>query len=966
MSTRQITITAFYVFILVLTSLAARVEVGLADVVTNADLDEPPPVPTFTPSPRSEYDANSQSDNSKDKLSVEELADLFKKAESGSVEAAMKLAEDAKNNNIPSAEEKWLKVAAEAGSAEAWYKLGKKAVDKNDDKTAFECFKKSADADFEDAKIPLAFGYMEGLGTEKDVEKGKALLQSVADSGNATAIQKLAIAYYFGIGFEKDEQKSIELLRQLVTRLSQQKEDYSTLITSLALLLGMGNRDIMKQVDDLLDNFNLSLILTQDANINKIILLMTSYSYHCNQNSDNDKRIAQKRYSSMLDMLPDLSLDSNGAFVYAVISMYREDIIDSDSQKLKLYLTIEQLTKRDNSADAFLALAYLHLKGIGTQKDSRLFNFYLDFAARIGDPFAQFYVVLFTKENNELVKIRNTEYIKRAVNFGIAQAYYLYASGALTSPEKSPETLELKKNVLATSEKYIDEYLTEKKKRGKHPEKKNKDAYDYLCSNNYSKWGQGTTYTPIIGKSSKRQWKGIFVREYYPEEMNDLLDLDYYVNIGDLAAAVAWHYQMESSGSSQDKAKVREHWLKAKECGSDAAFDILAVNYWQSDEDEKALEINNEALNRNIPTAFLQRFIFTCYNPDGTENFEQAFPYLQKAVEMDVYSANKYLGLCYVLGKGVKQDVEKGVKILEDNKEYSILTALYEKGTGVERDVEKSKRYYAMSCANTLKIEKIKSGVVPLSTGNGNYDENETISLFRNKYYLRRLEREDAPHSTLALADVMSSSFCSGSTLNTYQNVLDHNLDSETICSNLSIPLFRKAAQSGDAYDMADAGKTLYMSDNPQDKQDGIELIRKAAKSGQTMAMMFLGGMAYDNSVKETDRNRKKELLEEAMDWLKQAADKGNIHACNHLILISWVEFGNDSEKMQLWIDRGIELNSAFAMIFRAADLLIDANGHEPSQEERQKGVELLYRAADLGSQDAIAILNDINRNSQD
>ena len=371
-------------------------------------------------------------------------------------------------------------------------------------------------------------------------------------------------------------------------------------------------------------------------------------------------------------------------------------------------------------------------------------------------------------------------------------------------------------------------------------------------------------------------------------------------------------------------------------------------------------------MNRSIPAAFLQRFIFTCYNPDGTENFEQAFPYLQKAVEMDVCSANRYLGLCYILGKGVKQDVEKGVKILEDNKEYSILTALYEKGTGVERDVEKSKRYYAMSCANTLKIEKIKSGVVPLSTGHGNYDENETISLFRNKYYLRRLEREDAPHSTLALADVMSSSFCSGSTLNTYQNVLDHNLDSETICSNLSIPLFRKAAQSGDAYDMADAGKTLYMSDNPQDKQDGIELIRKAAKSGQTMAMMFLGGMAYDNSVKETDQNRKKELLEEAMDWLKQAADKGNIHACNHLILISWVEFGNDSEKMQLWIDRGIELNSAFAMIFRAADLLIGANGHEPSQEERQKGVELLYRAADLGSQDAIAILNDINRNSQD
>ncbi|MBQ3349254.1 MAG: sel1 repeat family protein [Thermoguttaceae bacterium] len=965
MSTRQFTITAFYLFILVLTSLAALVEVGLADVVTNADLDEPPPVPTFTPSPRSDYEANSRSENPKDRLSFEDLTELFKEARSGSVEAAMKLAKDAENNNIPAAEEKWLKVAAEAGSAEAWYKLGNKAVDKNDDKTAFECFKKSADAGFEDAKIYLAFGYLEGLGTEKDVEKGKALLQSVADSGNATAIQKLAIAYYFGIGFEKNEQKSIELLRQLVTRLSQQKEDYSTLITSLAFLLGMGNQDVMKQVDDLLDNFNLSLILTKDAKINKTVLLMTSYFYHCNQNSDNDKRIAQKRYSSLLDMLMDLSIGSNETFIYAAISMYREDIIDSESQRLKLYLTIEQLSKRDNSA-ALLALAYLHLKGIGTEKDIRLFDICLDLAARGGDSLAQFYAVLFTKENTELDKIRNSEYIKNAIEYGLPQAYYLYAQCVLTSSEKSPETLELKKNVLAASEKCIKDYLTEKRKRENDPVKTTKDAYGYLCSNNYSKWGHGTTFTPIVAKPSKRQWKGIFVTTYSPEEMSDLLDLDYYVNIGDLAVAVAWHYQMESSGASQDKAKVREHWLKAKECGSEVALDILAVNYWQSDEDEKALEINNEALKRNIPAAFLQRFRFTCYNPDGTDNFGQAFPYLQKAVEMDVYSANRYLGLCYILGKGIKQDVEKGVKILEDNKEYSILTALYETGTGVDRNVEKSKRYYAMSYANTLKIEKIKSGVVSLSTGNCNYDENESISLFRNKYYLRRLEREGVPHSTLALANINSSGFGWGATLNTYQNILDHNLDEENFCSDFSIPLFRKAAQSGDAYDMAGAGKTLYMSANPQDKQDGIELIRKAAKSGQTMAMMFLGALAYDNSVKETDQNRKKELLEEAMDWLKQAADKGNIPACNQLILITWVEFGIDSEKTQFWIDRGIELNSAFAMIFRASVLLLPTDDHEPSQEDRQKGIELLYRAADLGNQDAIAILNDLIRNSQD
>ena len=76
---------------------------------------------------------------------------------------------------------------------------------------------------------------MGGLGTKKDVEKGKVLLQSVADSGNATAIRKLANAYRLGIGFEKDEQKSMELLTQLY----QNAKDDSTRVmaaTSLCLI----------------------------------------------------------------------------------------------------------------------------------------------------------------------------------------------------------------------------------------------------------------------------------------------------------------------------------------------------------------------------------------------------------------------------------------------------------------------------------------------------------------------------------------------------------------------------------------------------------------------------------------------------------------------------------------------------------------------------------------------------------
>ena len=173
MSTRQFAIIVFPLIIFVLTPL-----VVFADQPA-AEMDELPPVPTFKVPPEQKDEAKEQSEKVADKLDDEieefdglppiptykpqstpkdeakeqsEKTDdepedkkrerLMKEAESGSVEAAMELVNEAERSNMPAAAEPWLIIAAEAGSGEALYKLGLKAIEKDDDKTAFECLKK--------------------------------------------------------------------------------------------------------------------------------------------------------------------------------------------------------------------------------------------------------------------------------------------------------------------------------------------------------------------------------------------------------------------------------------------------------------------------------------------------------------------------------------------------------------------------------------------------------------------------------------------------------------------------------------------------------------------------------------------------------------------------------------------------------------------------------------------------------
>ncbi|MBR0237212.1 MAG: sel1 repeat family protein [Thermoguttaceae bacterium] len=958
MSTRQFTITVFHLIIFVLTPLVVFAdepadELGELPPVPTfrvpsepkdeakkqsekvaeesddneiEDWDELPPVPTYKPQFKPKDKAKEQSEKNDEKPD-DKRERLMKEAESGNAEAAMELAKEAEKRNFIAAVEQWLKVAAEAGSAEAWYKLGLIAIEKDDDNTAFECLKKSADAGYEDGKIYLAFGYMEGLGTKKDVEKGKALLQSVADSGNVTAIRKLANAYRLGIGFERDEQKALDLLTQLY----QNAKDDSTRVMAAANLWGMNDKDGLKRADELLDNVDLSALQTL-ASANVLSLLSVSLLEHYFQNTDNDKAIAQKRFSRLMDMLLNAgNWEIDEGTLYAVMKVCEDKAIVPDSEKTRLFQAMDQLASRGNPV-AMLCLSYLYIKGIGTEKNRYMFDYWLDKSASYGYAPAQYYAFILLRADVPEMGKRKDEYLKLASNAQFPNARYLYLMGCLNGREDSSEEIEKKKIALVESEGLIEQYLKDRKENSQE----GKDNGAALpVSEQYLKWGRGcmsVDYSKIRGKEIQCPTD---VDVSNPDNtISDLWQYDSYVNIGDLIYRVACCYKEETAGCSFDREKVRELLSLAMELGNRRVWFALIYDYWMSDEDEKAFEELKKAMDDNKPWAFLAQFIFTCYNPDGTENFEQAFPYLQKAVELDAGRANKYLGMCYILGKGVKQDVKKGVQILEDNKEYVMLMLLYGKGLGVEQDTEKSKRYFAMELARDGINDNGKITIGEIDEGKfcfKRYSYEEALIcaefyLYFNKYCLKRMEKEGVSHAA------------------TFWGLSQTNEKSMRT-------ILRNAAKQGDAFDKATAGGMLLTRSNDQQlKQEGEEALRKAAQSGQTMAMVILGLQSVKAGGKEDDPARKMKLLKEGRQWLKQAADKGNM--LDYLdVTEMFIDSGIpvDLEEYHRYLDLAVELNYAKAMLLKAAFLSRSCKPEETA-EVQSRAEKLIQQAAELGS----------------
>ena len=163
--------------------------------------------------------------------------------------------------------------------------------------------------------------------------------------------------------------------------------------------------------------------------------------------------------------------------------------------------------------------------------------------------------------------------------------------------------------------------------------------------------------------------------------------------------------------------------------------------------------------------------------------------------------------------------------------------------------------------------------------------------------------------------------------------------------------ILRNAAQKGDAFDIATSGGILLTrSSDRQLNQEGEELLRKAAQSGQSMAMVILGLQSVKAGGKEDDPARKMELLKEGRQWLKQAADKGNM--LDYLdVTEMFIDSGIpvDLEEYHRYLDLAVELNYAKAMLLKASFLARSCKPEETA-EVQSRAEKLIQQAAELGS----------------
>ena len=152
---------------------------------------------------------------------------------------------------------------------------------------------------------------------------------------------------------------------------------------------------------------------------------------------------------------------------------------------------------------------------------------------------------------------------------------------------------------------------------------------------------------------------------------------------------------------------------------------------------------------------------------------------------------------------------------------------------------------------------------------------------------------------------------------------------------------YRKAALQGHANAQANLAVLLL---NSQRAEEGIDWLRKAAKSGAPRAMVLLGNLSLTGT--GLTKN-----AEDAKKWLEQAAELGDAEAFESLSVMYDAGEGvaRDPAKALDLLEKAAKRNSVKALLRLAVKNL---NG-EGTAKDGKKAVEYLTRASELGSAEA-------------
>jgi len=152
---------------------------------------------------------------------------------------------------------------------------------------------------------------------------------------------------------------------------------------------------------------------------------------------------------------------------------------------------------------------------------------------------------------------------------------------------------------------------------------------------------------------------------------------------------------------------------------------LLGHKYYRSSDFEKARHWYTETINSKSKTSMVRSNNDVAYRTlarmnykgiGGAKNYDLAFQYANKSISH--YESKRMLGAMYLFGKGVEQDVDKGLKLLKhqyllrDAQAQIILGNAYLDGQLVEQDFKLAKKHFEAAAKKKSKYAYQKLGEI--------------------------------------------------------------------------------------------------------------------------------------------------------------------------------------------------------------------------------------------------------------
>ena len=208
----------------------------------------------------------------------------------------------------------------------------------------------------------------------------------------------------------------------------------------------------------------------------------------------------------------------------------------------------------------------------------------------------------------------------------------------------------------------------------------------------------------------------------------------------DAIERMAEAYLGDELGLERDEKTALKLFKRAAKLGShDAQYNLgmaYACGYYGLTADkEKALYWLKKSAKGENPMACLQVGLYDFYTVQTDKAYKRAFELFTQAYNLGEDQAIINIGLCYLQGKGVKEDRKEAVKCFKEAVKtsnsavaYFNLGICYENGLGVRKDYKKAIEAYGKAVENGERagLESIKNVYLKMEKENNDKTSKET------------------------------------------------------------------------------------------------------------------------------------------------------------------------------------------------------------------------------------------------